>query len=222
MPAVPLITPDAIRSHLAAATSRSALLSAIGVAPAAQNYARLERVAGEHGITLPPKAHNGKSGARPELRTSTVWDEEKLRAAIARARTFKEIAGRLGLDRNAVPRIHRAAAEFGLALPRSHGGPDPVKARAAAVKRVFKKGTRRINGERLKRYILDLGVIPYLCGLCGQPPEWNGMPLVLQIDHVMVTAPTTAWRTCGSCARIATPRLRRSLAATAAAQWGMV
>jgi hypothetical protein len=32
--------------------------------------------------------------------------------------------------------------------------------------------------------ILDLGVMPYLCGICCQPPEWNGEKLVLPIDHI--------------------------------------
>ena len=184
MPAAPLITADAIELHLSSVTSRSALLAALGVAPAAQNYARLERVADEHGLALPPKARNGKAGPRPGQRTSAIWDEDKLRAALVGARSLKEVAENLGLDRNAVPRIHRAAAKFGLKLPRSHGGPDPVLVRAAAVERVFRKGTRRINGQRLKRYILALGVLPHLCGICGQPPEWNGKPLVLQIDHI--------------------------------------
>ena len=26
--------------------------------------------------------------------------------------------------------------------------------------------------------------MPYLCGICGLGPEWNGMVLVLQIDHI--------------------------------------
>ncbi len=26
--------------------------------------------------------------------------------------------------------------------------------------------------------------IPYVCKLCGNPPEWCGRPLTLQIDHM--------------------------------------
>jgi hypothetical protein len=42
---------------------------------------------------------------------------------------------------------------------------------------------RRENVFRLKRAMLESG-IPEQCAVCGLPPEWNGKPLVLQIDHV--------------------------------------
>lgn len=184
MPATPRITGEAIRLHLETVSSRSELLQAIGVATASRNYVRLEQVAAGCGVILPPKANNGRPGARPESRTSALWDQEKLRAAVAGARSFKEVAANLGLTRNAVGRLRVAAQEFGIELPRGHGGPDPAVVRAAAIERVFRKGTRRVHGERLKRYILALGVLPYLCGECGQGPEWNGKPLVLQIDHI--------------------------------------
>lgn len=184
MAAVPVITGDAIRSHLETAASRSDLLRALGVATAARNYERLDRVATECGLILPPKNTNGRPGPRRALRSSALWDETKLRAAIVGARSLKKVAANLGLNRNAATRLRMAAHEFGIELPRCHGGPDPAKVRAAAIERVFKKGTRRVHGERLRRYILDLGVMPYQCGICGQPPEWNGKRLVLPIDHV--------------------------------------
>lgn len=41
---------------------------------------------------------------------------------------------------------------------------------------------RRENVHRLKRAMLESG-IPEQCSCCGLPPEWNGKPIVLQIDH---------------------------------------
>jgi len=35
----------------------------------------------------------------------------------------------------------------------------------------------------LRRAMLDSG-IPHLCELCRCPPEWLGLPLVLEIDHL--------------------------------------
>lgn len=182
--AVPLITGDSIRAHLDNPPSRSALLRAIGVAPVSQNYARLEQVADECGIVLPARANNGKPGPRPHLRSASFWDVETLRAATVGARSLKEVVANLGLERNSIPRLLRAAEELDVKLPRGRGGPDPERRRAEAITRTFRKGTRRIPGERLKRYILSLEVMLYLCGLCGQGPEWNGKPLVLQIDHI--------------------------------------
>lgn len=41
---------------------------------------------------------------------------------------------------------------------------------------------RRENVYKLKRAMLESG-IPEQCSECGLPPEWNGKPIVLQIDH---------------------------------------
>lgn len=35
----------------------------------------------------------------------------------------------------------------------------------------------------LRRSLLASG-FSYLCAICGQPPEWNGKPLVLHVDHI--------------------------------------
>lgn len=183
MPATPLITTESIRAHLNEATSRAVLLRAIGVTQSSRNYARLEQVAEDSGILLPPKNNNGKSGIRRHLRTADFWDAETLRVAVTGAKSLGEVVDRLGLTRNAIPRIQLAAQEFGIELPRGQGGPDPELARQQAIARTFRKGTRRVSGVRLKRYILHLGVMPYVCSLCDQKPFWNGKPLVLEVDH---------------------------------------
>jgi hypothetical protein len=182
-----MITVDAIRANLGCAATRSELLRAIGVAPAARNYARVEAVATAYGIVLPPRARTGRVGPRQALRTSVVWERDKLVAAVNGAESLKDVLDRLGLKRNALPRLHMSASEHGIALPCSHGGPSSAaraERRAAAIARVFRKGTRRVGGERLKRYILAANLVPYQCGLCGLGPEWNGSCLVLQIDHI--------------------------------------
>jgi hypothetical protein len=46
----------------------------------------------------------------------------------------------------------------------------------------FVDGVQRQSGVTIKR-LVALGV-PYICSTCGQPPEWNGLPLRLQIDHI--------------------------------------
>lgn len=38
--------------------------------------------------------------------------------------------------------------------------------------------------QSIKRRILATGRIPNICEICGQLPEWQGRPLVLQLDHV--------------------------------------
>jgi len=40
------------------------------------------------------------------------------------------------------------------------------------------------NRVNLKVRLLRLGRLPNLCSVCGQGPSWNGLPLVLQLDHI--------------------------------------
>lgn len=36
----------------------------------------------------------------------------------------------------------------------------------------------------IKRYIKNHQLLEYKCAICGLPPEWNGQPLVLTLDHI--------------------------------------
>lgn len=40
------------------------------------------------------------------------------------------------------------------------------------------------NGTHLKKRLFYEKVLENVCSCCGQLPEWNGKPLVLQIDHI--------------------------------------
>ena len=39
------------------------------------------------------------------------------------------------------------------------------------------------NMDRLKKRILKAGLLEYKCEKCGNTGEWNGKPLVLQLEH---------------------------------------
>lgn len=40
------------------------------------------------------------------------------------------------------------------------------------------------NRTNLKRRLIGEGFLENKCAMCGQLPEWNGKPLVLQLDHI--------------------------------------
>lgn len=40
------------------------------------------------------------------------------------------------------------------------------------------------NRGRLKKRLIDNGMLKKECRICGQQPEWNGMPLVMVLDHI--------------------------------------
>jgi hypothetical protein len=47
----------------------------------------------------------------------------------------------------------------------------------------FNRVGRRETASFLRRALIEAGV-EHACAVCGQPPEWLGKPLVLQIDHI--------------------------------------
>lgn len=38
--------------------------------------------------------------------------------------------------------------------------------------------------KTLRKFYLNGNYSPYKCSICGQPPEWNGQPLTLILDHI--------------------------------------
>jgi hypothetical protein len=112
-----------------------------------------------------------------------MWNRNAHEQAVAHAVSVTEILHGLGLTENARRQLLRAAGELGVSLPDGKGLIAKERSRARALK-LLVKGTRRIRGARLTSAILCIGLYPYVCSECGQLPEWNSKPLVLQVDHI--------------------------------------
>lgn len=41
-----------------------------------------------------------------------------------------------------------------------------------------------VSSNTLRRAVFTYTNIPYVCALCGQPPEWHDKPLTLTLDHI--------------------------------------
>ena len=37
---------------------------------------------------------------------------------------------------------------------------------------------------KVRERVLKKNMLPYVCAICGQPPEWHGKPLTLVLDHI--------------------------------------
>lgn len=101
-----------------------------------------------------------------------------------------EVMRRLGLAQAGGTNSHlnRLFKKFGidtshfLGQSSNKGKNDPKKLDWQEVLVYDRHKGRRENVFRLKRAMLESGVLEQ-CAICGLPPEWNGKPLVLQIDH---------------------------------------
>lgn len=117
--------------------------------------------------------------------------EEALRAAVPGATSYADLLRALALDFTEVNRrrVRRRVTQLGLDV--SHFARRPwAAARAVAPKAVAPgvltlqpEGSARINRARLHSALQQVGV-PYACAGCGNPGEWLGRSLTLQIDHV--------------------------------------
>ncbi|QQM43077.1 HNH endonuclease [Streptomyces liliifuscus] len=63
------------------------------------------------------------------------------------------------------------------------GKPGTAPARSAEDILVKRDGSCRTRAVLLRRALAEIGV-PERCDECGTPPEWNGQPMTLEIDHV--------------------------------------
>lgn len=48
---------------------------------------------------------------------------------------------------------------------------------------VLRTEGRRQHAYLLRRCLLELGV-DHKCSICNLPPEWNGCPITLEVDHI--------------------------------------
>jgi hypothetical protein len=112
-----------------------------------------------------------------------MWDRGALEQAVTGALSIAEVLRRLGLADNARRQLLRAAAELGVSLPDGRVLIAQEHSQVRAMN-LLVKSTRRTKGARLAWAILCMGLYPYVCAECGQLPEWNGKPLILQVHHI--------------------------------------
>jgi hypothetical protein len=58
-----------------------------------------------------------------------------------------------------------------------------VQGIAKSIDDVFCENSR-VAPSQVKKIIRKKNILPDMCAICGIPPEWNGKPLVLQMDHI--------------------------------------
>lgn len=178
-PDLPFTTVELTR---AAASSHSVrgVARALGLPDDGRSRAALGRALRSQGIDT---AHF--RGARVTV------PEGALRAAVGPAASYADVVRALGLEVNHTNhrRVRRWIAELGLDtshFKRRPWGPvrvRPPRAIAHEVLVVLPSGSARTNRQKLHRALQEIGV-PYRCASCGNPGEWRGQPITLQIDHV--------------------------------------
>ncbi|MGW0899871.1 HNH endonuclease signature motif containing protein [Streptomyces goshikiensis] len=113
-----------------------------------------------------------------------------LRTAVAESHSLAETLRSLGRPDNGSQRATLRAwiSEQGLStahfLGQAHQrGKRTGVAKPAGEILVRRGDGNRTNSLRLRRALHEVG-IPEVCASCGTPPEWRGLPMTLEVDHV--------------------------------------
>lgn len=112
-----------------------------------------------------------------------LTDEASLRDAVANCKSVAECVTYLGLPYGGATfkRFRSACAELGITLD---FGPQ-IPHNYIPDEKVFVENSEYVNNRiNLKERILKNGWMEYRCVECGLEGEWNGKPLVLQLDHI--------------------------------------
>ena len=116
---------------------------------------------------------------------SVLNDEERLREAAKESGSMREVLDRMGVSGNSGSANYRTlkkyAKMYDISLPTGAGGLGNPKVEN---EKLFSDRGVHVNGSTLrKRMVRDLGM-ENKCALCNLSDEWNGLPIVLQVDHI--------------------------------------
>jgi hypothetical protein len=119
------------------------------------------------------------------------WTREVLQSAVSASHTMAEVLRRLGLDPVGGNHAHISRRLSVYGIDTSHL--DRSSRRAARVPRPRHQdwplvrqepgAARRIKNPLLRKAIRAAG-LPERCSDCGNPGEWQGEQLMLEVDHV--------------------------------------
>lgn len=135
---------------------------------------------------------NGSHSEQPRRRNSRSRpDPAAIRDAVAESRSLAETLRRLSLPDSGGQRgrlrawIHEQGLSTSHFLGQAHqrGRPGTVPLKPPEEVLVLRTGGRRTKTELLRRALRAIGV-PECCAECETGPEWLGLAMTLEVDHV--------------------------------------
>jgi hypothetical protein len=126
-------------------------------------------------------------------REGSRWTTAILTEAVSASTHMNDVLRYLGLDVVGGHHTHISRRIRALGIDTSHFAPN---GRTGVTKNERRRRTsgellieqeptkaRRIQGQRLKRAMLERGIADR-CALCGTDPMWHGRSLPLEVDHI--------------------------------------
>lgn len=145
----------------------------------------------QHGISTD---HFGGVGSHKGRSPNFVYSADQLAEAVRECRTVADVCRRLGrhpgsgINTLVRRQIEKAGLDTSHFMTRSEFSSAKYKngyrkRTAEKILVVSPDGSNRVQAATLRRLMLEAGVV-HECAKCGLPPEWQGVPLTLHVDHV--------------------------------------
>lgn len=112
--------------------------------------------------------------------------ESRLREAAAASSSIKDVVRYLGISQVGGNHTHISRRMAVLGIDTGHFARKPARRPSGSrsdLLRLRDPDEGRAPGHRLRRALIAAGV-QERCRMCGTGPEWNGRPLVLEVDHI--------------------------------------
>jgi len=112
-------------------------------------------------------------------------EQDKFKEIVAKSKTYSKIMKKIGIDidkNNSIKyksQLLRKMNELNLDI--SHIKPFVYK---IDLNKILVENFGKRPPSELKYYLYEEGLKEEKCEKCGKPPEWNGLPLVLHLDHI--------------------------------------
>lgn len=122
-------------------------------------------------------------------RSGVIYSEEALRRVVPDCYSYSAVARAFGARPvgSVLAHIKKKILEFGISTGHfrmtSAGRPAHNRMTPDQVFVVLPVGSTRRPGEDLRRMMIEVGV-EHKCAICGNPGEWQGKPLTLDVDHI--------------------------------------
>lgn len=170
---------DAVKAAVSDGRSAYGALKALGVSSAGKNYDALMEACHVHGLEPPVRRSTGKG----RLDLSDRFGDRDAFVQLAReSRTQKEMLAKLGRHHTDCKWLREAAVYHGVGLP--NGRLTAQGVRVKPLEEILVEHSTYHSNQRLKNRLIKEGLLVDACLLCGLGPEWNGLPIILHLDHI--------------------------------------
>ena len=121
----------------------------------------------------------------------TKYTQELLQEAVSNSESFSGVLRYLGLRQAGGTQTHIKSRVIHFGIDYSHftgqghmsGKTSKKRKRAEEILVLREEGSRRTKTHQLRRAMQEMG-IPYVCCECLVQDQYNGKPIVLEVDHI--------------------------------------